>query len=101
MLGRLLFLIYVNDLHRASAYINPIMLADDTNLFCSSKDIKTLFETINFELIKISEWLKIKKLFINMDKTDFILFHSRRANENLLLKLPLLFHDGFEIKQIP
>ena len=76
------------------------MLADDANLLCSSKDIKT-FEAINFELIKISEWLKAEKLFINMDKTDFILFHSRRANKNLPLKLPLLFLDEFEIKQIP
>ena len=44
MLGRLLFLIYINGLHRASAYINPIMLADDTNLLCSSKDMKTLLK---------------------------------------------------------
>ena len=86
MLVPLLFLIYVNDLHRASAYINPIMFVDDTNSFCSSKDTKT-FETLNFELRKISEWLKISKVSINMNNTNFIFFQPCRANENLPVKL--------------
>ena len=33
--GPLLFLLYVNDLHQASKVLNPIMSADDTNLFIS------------------------------------------------------------------
>ena len=86
MLVPLLFLIYVNDLHRASAYINPIMFVDDANSFCSSKDTKT-FETLNFELRKISEWLKISKVSINMNNTNFIFFQPCRANENLPVKL--------------
>ena len=92
------FLIYLNDLHGAPAYINPIMFCDDTNSFCSSKDAKTLFETMNFELRKISEWLKTSKISINMDNTNFIFFQPPRANENLPLKLLLLSLDGLEIK---
>ena len=50
-LGPLLFLIYVvNDFHKASSLLKPIMLADDTNLFYSHNNIKTLFETVNKEL---------------------------------------------------
>ena len=98
MLVPLSFLIYVNDLHGASAYINPIMFVDDTNSFCSSKDAKTLFETMNFELRKISEWLKTSKISINMDNTNFIFFQPHRANENLPVKLLLLSLDGLEIK---
>ena len=86
MLVPLLFLIYVNDLHRASAYINPIMFVDDTNSFCSSKDTKT-FETLNFELRKISEWLKTSKISINMNNTNFIFFQPCRASENVPVKL--------------
>ena len=97
MLVPSLFLIYVNYLYRASAYINPIMFVDDTNSFCSSKDTKT-FETMNFELRKISEWLKTSKISINMDNTNFIFFQPPRANENLPLKLLLLSLDGLEIK---
>ena len=75
ILGPLLYLIYVRKLHRVSACINPIMFADETNLFYSSKNIKKLFGAMNVEPIKSSECLKIKKLSINTDKTDFILFH--------------------------
>ena len=37
ILGPLLFLIFVNDLHKVTKYLGPIMFADDTNLFCSHK----------------------------------------------------------------
>ena len=87
------FLIYVNDLHEASGYINPIIFVDDTNSFYSSKDTKT-FETMNFELRKISEWPKTSKISTNMDNTNFIFFQLRRANENLPVKLLLLPLDG-------
>ena len=39
ILGPLLFLIYVNDLNNASDILDPIMFADDTNLFYSHKSI--------------------------------------------------------------
>ena len=43
ILGPLLFLIYVNDLCNASNILDPIMFADDTNLFFSHRNILTLF----------------------------------------------------------
>ena len=46
ILGPFLFLIYVNDLNKASKILNPIMFADDTNLFFYNHDIKTLFQNI-------------------------------------------------------
>ena len=54
ILGPLLFIVYVNDLYRASNILKPIMFADDTNLFCSGKHIKTFFQTANIELEKIA-----------------------------------------------
>ena len=41
----LLLLLYVNDLKNASR--DPIMFADDTNLFYSHSDIKRTFKTVN------------------------------------------------------
>ena len=52
--GLLLFLIYVNDLHKASSILKPVMFADDTNLFLSNKDINKLFNDMNVELQKMS-----------------------------------------------
>ena len=37
ILGLLLFLIFVNDLHKVTKYLDPIMFADDTNLFVLKK----------------------------------------------------------------
>ena len=53
ILGPLLFIVYINNLYRASNIIKTIMFADDTNLFCSGKHIKTLFQRANIELEKI------------------------------------------------
>ena len=41
--GPLLFLVYVYGLPNASRLLDPIMFADDTNLFFYHKDIKHLF----------------------------------------------------------
>ena len=72
------------------------MFADVTNLIYSSKNIKTLFKTINFELTKVFEWLKTNKLSIDIDKTNFILFYPSSVTKNL----QLLFLDGFKIEQV-
>ena len=54
ILAPLLFLLYVNDLDRASDLLKPIMFADDTNLFYSHSNIKILFNTVNIEKTKIN-----------------------------------------------
>ena len=43
ILGPLLFLLYVNDLKNASSVLDPIMFADDTNLFYTHSNIPKLF----------------------------------------------------------
>ena len=55
ILGPLLFLIFVNDLHKVIKYLDPIMFADDTNLFYSHKNIKTFFQIVNRELKLVNE----------------------------------------------
>ena len=68
ILGPLLFLIYVNDLPNVSNMLDPIMFADDTNLFFSNSNIKTLFATVNHELEKISLWFIANRLLLNVKK---------------------------------
>ena len=45
--------------------LDPIMFADDTNLFYSHHDIKTLFSTVNEEI----ETLGANRLSLNIKKT--------------------------------
>ena len=48
--------------------------------FYSHKNIKGLFSTVNSELEKISQWFQANKLSINIKKTKFILFHTRKTS---------------------
>ena len=68
ILGSLLFLIFVNDLHKVTKYLDPIMFADDTNLFYSHKNITTLFQIVNSELKLVNEWFLANKLSLNAKK---------------------------------
>ena len=52
-----------------------VMFADDTNLFLSHKNIDTLFAIMNVELENVSMWFKSIKLYLNVDKTKWSLFH--------------------------
>ena len=90
ILGPLLFLIYINDLREASNILDPIMFADDTNLFYSHHQIKVLFETVNAELQKISQWFRANKLSLNVKKTNYTLFHKCSLKDKMPLKLPEL-----------
>ena len=73
--GPLLFLIYVSDLNHTSSILDPIMLADDTNLFYYHKNIHQVFTKINEELEKAIDWFKTNKLYLNNKKNKYTLFH--------------------------
>ena len=99
ILGPLLFLIYVNDLNNASSILDPIMFADDTNLFYSQKNIHQLFTKINEELEKIGDWFKANKLSLNNKKTKYTLFHKNSIKDDLPVKLPDLEIANNEIER--
>ena len=78
ILGPLLFLLYINDIHPASNKFNAMLYADDTTLvgpLCSFKynrninDNNNISNHINAELNEISEWLSSNKLSHNAPKT--------------------------------
>ena len=100
ILGPLLFLIYVNDLQFVSYLLEPIMFADDTNLFYSHKNVKAIFNTVNKELEKINKWLQLNKLSLNTDKTKFIFFHKPNERDDIPLKLPNLIIDQKTIQRV-
>ena len=73
------------------------MFADDTNLFYSHKNIITLYETVNEELHKLSEWFSANSLSLNLKKTKYALFHSR--GKRIPTNIPQLFIDNHEIER--
>ena len=51
VLGPLLFLIYINDIHNSSAKLSFYLFADDTILLYADTNFKSLEKTVNSELL--------------------------------------------------
>ena len=83
ILGPLLFLIYINDLPSVSNLLMPILFADDTNLFCTGKNLKDVVSQINVEIGKVYCRVKANKLSLNIDKTNFMLFTPKHFSRNM------------------
>ena len=90
MLGPLSFVIFVNDLKKLAKLIDPLLLAEDTNLFCSSNNMRILFDMANKKLNQIKDWLHANKLSLNIVKTKYMLFHKLRVQDNTPLTLRCL-----------
>ena len=71
-------LIYINDLFNVCQHAMPILFADDTNLFLSGHNLDMMDTIINQELKEISEWLKVNKLSLNIKKTHYMIFTTKR-----------------------
>ena len=84
ILGPILFLIYINDLADVCKNVFSIFFADDSNIFKNGKDLLTLQETINTELYEISMWLNANKLFMNISKTQYMVFSGRKMEDHLI-----------------
>ena len=78
VLGPLLFLIYINDLHKAIQYCKVHHFADDTNLFHTSKSVKNLNKQINRDMKHLNNWLSANKISLNVEKTELVIFKSPR-----------------------
>jgi hypothetical protein len=97
ILGPLLFLIYINDISLASNQFYPIVYADDTTLSATLNTFgngTSADNSINIELVKISNWLKLNKLSLNINKTKAMVFHTRQRN----VQTPKIKMDNIEIE---
>ena len=84
VLGLLLFLLYVSDIHRRSTLLSFILFADDTSIFnCNShSDINTIITTTNEELKKTAElWLRANKLSLNKKKKSIHYFEGKKQKK--------------------
>ena len=83
-----LVLLYINDLAKVSRKLTFFLFADDTNIYNESSNILDIQKTVNKELRKVRKWLEANRLALNIDKTNFVIFHSPQniPNDHVIIK---------------
>ena len=82
VLGPLLFLLYINDLHNCIRF-------DDTGLLNIQDSIRAINKTLNKDLRELSFWLNGNKIALNVAKAELILFKTSNKNYDADLKIKL------------
>ena len=99
VLGPLLFLVYMNDLHAAIKNSTVHHFADDTNLLITDFSIKKINKLLNSDLKSLCNWLKSNKISLNVAKTELIVF--RHPNKQINMDWIKLKIDGKKLQPSP
>ena len=79
VLGSLLFITYINDLHLQCKNSTAYLFADDTSLMFHSNNQDG--DMIKAELCNIKEWMTSNKLVLNDDKSVFVSLNRRSCDK--------------------
>ena len=83
-----LFSLYINDMHNISDKLKFSHFADDTVVYMTGNNLKSLCRDLCNELIKVDDWLKTNRLSLNIDKTYFmVLTHNTYDINNCIIKI--------------
>ena len=77
VLGPLLFLIYINDLHIGIEHSTAYHFADDTSFLQIGTSYKKIQHYLNYDLKCLFNWLLANKISLNATKTELIFFRKR------------------------
>ena len=77
VLGLLLFILFINDLHKAVEFSSVHHFADYTNPLFIEKPLKKINKHINRKLKLTVDWIRENKLSLNASKTEIVLFKPR------------------------
>lgn len=101
ILGPLLFLIYVNDIHHTCPDLSFKLFADDSNAFIKGNNLIDLFACANSASKKICNWFQSNRLTINTAKSAYIVFFPSTNDEAYIRDNNLtLFMDHNQIARV-
>lgn len=91
ILGPLLFIIFINDIHICTSNSDTILHADDSTFYAPLSRLGSTLEevnsNINLELNRIDIWLRSNKLKLNTSKTKFMIFGRSFSSSTLEIKV--------------
>ena len=76
ILGPLLFLCFINDLHTVTKLLT-LLFADDTAGMKSGLNLDDLIKEVNVEVNKLANWFRANKMAVNVSKTKYIIFKPK------------------------
>ena len=90
VLGPVLFLLYINDMHRSTDQLRFVHFADDRTVFASDNNIKNVHASVNRELVGVDNWLKTNRLSLNVSKTSYMLISNQRNELDIKIRETIL-----------
>ena len=79
ILGPLLFLLCINNLHKEITLSKIHLFADDTNFLYERPSLKDISRKINYDMSRVTHWVRANRISLNVGKTEIILFRSCRT----------------------
>ena len=98
VLGPMSFLIYINNFNNCAPDIDFHRYADDSNLFCSHKSLQCVETILNDQLCNVNECLCANKLFLNTEKSNFVVFHPPQKRPTFCIDYENLWQSNYGIK---
>ena len=80
VLGPLLFVIFINDLHVSIKNSKIHHSSDDTtfcNLLLINKSLKQINKLINYDLSLLVQWLRSNNISVNTSKNEILIFRRK------------------------
>lgn len=77
ILGPLLFLIYINNIHEIGLKGDVTLYADDTSLFYFGNSVDSVISDAQSDLDLLNQWFQFNLLTINVLKTNYIIFKAK------------------------
>ena len=80
VLGPVLFLLCINDMHRSSDQMRFVHVAFDTTIFTSDSDINNVHASVYREQVGVDNWLKTNRLSLNVSKTSYMIISNEKTH---------------------
>ena len=88
----------MSDIFNVSEFPFTVLYADDTSILVNGSNYSDLVQLLNNELCLLTNWLKANKLFLNVQKTFYMVFHRARI-KNIDFDTSIACMNGMKLER--